>query len=224
MSISTSIVFNNRFASAKLTADQIGDELLKNWLDAVKNLHKAAYSVAVKCENLPNNDTSAVDKTVLFSSIRAILDIVGNVNGHKLTANDHMATLIIGYANRRGNCDSPELQLTLSRISNARKTLAIYEKTAGVNPASIEEVKTQLAELEEHKTALLQQADNRHKVVTRTSINNFRLDVEHLIARIITEQQAKTWEELEQEAEERRKARREKTKQKKNANKNANKQ
>lgn len=216
--IAECLVFNNRFASDKLTADQLGAELHKSWVDSVKALHSAAYSVAVKCENdHAQSDAITVDKTALYTALRAILATIGDVNGHKLYANDALATLIIGYANRRANQDSPELQFVRSQISNNKKTLATYETTAGVNPETIQNLKDSISALEEKRDALIAEADNRIKVVTRTSFNAFRLDVEHALARAISEQNAKTWDELEAEVEARRQARRANTKAKKNA-------
>lgn len=216
--IAECLVFNNRFARKMLTADQLGPELHKSWIDSVKALHKAAYDVAEKCENdHAQSDAITVDKTALYDALRAILATVGDVKGHKLFANDELATLIIGYANKRANQDSPELQFVRSQISNNKKTLRDYENIAGVNPETIQSLKDTIAELEEKRDALIDEVDNRIQVVISTSPNAFRLDVEHAIARAISEQKAKTWEELEAEKEARRQARRAKTKEKKNA-------
>lgn len=216
--IAECLVFNNRFATVKLSADQLGAESLKQWTDAVKSLQQSAYAVAVKCENdHAQTESVTVDKSALFAALREVLALVGEVNGHKLYSNDALATLIIGYANRRTNQDSPELQLVKSQISNNKKTLSVYEGTNGVNPDSIAALKNTIAELEAQRDALIAEADNRIKVVTRTTANTFRLDVEHALARAIAEQSAKTWEQLEAEAEERRAARRAKTKAKKSA-------
>lgn len=203
--IANCLVYNNRFASAKLNAEQLSPEALKEWTDAVVSMHKSAYSVAVKCENEQVKlENPTIDKGELYTAIRAALTIIGEVNGHNLYANDAIATLIVGYANRRANEDSPALQLVKSRITNNKRLLAVYEKTAGVNPEAIQSLKDEIDTLTNERDALIAEADNRHKVVTRTSAAAFRLDVEHLFARIITEQSTKTWAELEAEAEARK--------------------
>ena len=218
--VASCLVYNNRFASEKLTADQLGAKEHKEWLDAIKSLHKSAYEVAVFCENNhAKTEDVSVDKSSLYASLRTVLNTIGEVNGHKLFANDALATLIVGYSNRRANSDSPALQLVNSQIANNKRTLAIYENSNGVSEASIKYIKDELETLAARKEELLSREDNRIKVVTRTSINGFRLDVEHLLARAISEQSAKTWEQLEAEAEERRAARRAKTKEKKQKNK-----
>lgn len=211
--IANCLVYNNRFANAKLNAEQLSPDSLKEWTDAVASLHKSAYSVAVKCENEQVKlENPTIDKGELYESIRTALAIIGEVNGHRLHSNDAIATLIVGYANRRANADSPALQLVNSRINNNKRLLAVYEKTAGVDPASIQNIKDEIETLENERATLLSEADNRHKVVTRTSANAFRLDVEHLFARIITDQSAKTWEELEAEKAARNAERRAKAK------------
>lgn len=215
------IVDNNRFATHKITAEQIGAENFRNWKDLIADLHRVAYIAYTECEN--NNltvESTNVDLTPIFNSLRTILAQFGEVNGHKLSANAELATLIIGYSGKRANVDSPELQLVNSKIRNRTKELADYENTNGVNPESIKALKDELAELKNKKAELIAEPDNRIKKPTRASADMFRLEVEHRLARVITEQKAKTWEELEAEAESKRQARRAKTAAKRAAKKN----
>lgn len=206
------LVDNNRFSTRKLTADHIGAENLRNWKDLIADLHKGAYSIYVKCEN---DDltvaTQNMDLTPVFEPLRAIMAELGEVNGHKMTANAEIATAIIGYSGKRANSDSPELQFCLSQISNRNTELRKLEELNGVNPDTITALKTQLEELEAQKSDLLNAPDNRIKKPTRTTAETFRLDVEHRIARAINGQLAKSWEELELEAEAKRQAKRAKT-------------
>lgn len=216
------IVLNNRFATAHMTAEQLGAEGLKDWNALLDSLHSAAYSVYALCENNGLTvESNSVDKSAVFSAIREIFAIIGEVNGHKLIANEELATLIIGYAGKRANSDSPELQLCLSRLRNRQRELADAEKYNGVNPDFIKMVKEEIEKLDEEKSALLAQPDNRIKKPTRTSTSAFRLEVEHRLARAISDQKAKSWEELEAEAEAKRKERRAKTKEKQAQKKSA---
>lgn len=220
--IADCLVDNNRFATRKLTAEQLGAENLRSWTDAVSKLHLAAYSIYARCENDNLAEATAnLDLTPLFDVIRGILEGIGDINGHKVYPTAELATLIIGYSGKRANADSPELQLCLSKIRNRKKELAEYEKTNGVNPNAIEAMKGEIAALEEEKDALLAQPDNRIKKPTRTSDAMFRLEVEHRFARVIAEQMAKSWEELEAEAEARKAERKAKAKARKAAKKNA---
>ena len=214
------LVQNNRFASQKITAEQIGAETLKLWNELIGKLHSAAYGVYALCENSNLQvESTSVDKTLVYVALRSILAEIGLVNGHKLCANDELATLIIGYAGKRGNSDSPELQLCLSKLRNRQAELREYEKTNGVQAETIAHLREEIDALEEQKKTLLASPDNRIKMPTRSTANSFRLEVEHRIARVIADQQAKSWEELEAEAEAKRKERRAKTKAKKNQSK-----
>jgi hypothetical protein len=216
------IVDNNRFATRKLNAEQIGAENLRNWKDLINTLHKESYIVYAECEN---NDLSADDPslnlTPVFSALRSILAEFGEVNGHKLFANTELATLVIGYSGKRGNLDSPALQLCNSKLGNRRRELAKFEKTNGVNPDAIKALQDEIADLEAERDDLIDSPDNRIKEPTRTTADAFRLDVEHRLARVIAEQKAKTWEQLEAEDAARKAERRAKTKAKNKAKKEA---
>ena len=212
------LVDNNRFATRKINAEQIGAENFRDWKGLIQSLHNAAYKVYCMCENdNMSTDNPALDFSSVFNALRVILAECGEVNGHKLTANAELATLIVGYSGKRANADSPELQLVCSKISNRQRELAKYRDTNGVNPDYIKSLEDEIEELKEEKATLLDQPDNRIKQPTRTNFEAFRLEVEHRLARVITEQKAKTPEELDAEAEAKRQARRAKTKAKKAA-------
>lgn len=212
------LVDNNRFATRKLTADQLGAENFRNWKDLLADLHRVAYMTYADCENNDlTTDSPNIDLTPVFNALRVVLAQLGEVNGHKISANAELATLIIGYSGKRGNVDSPELQLCLSKIRNRQQELEKYENTNGVNPEAIESLKAELEKLQDEKAELLASPDNRIKKPTRSSADAFRLEVEHRLARLIADQKARSWEELEAEAEAKRQARRAKTAAKKKA-------
>lgn len=214
------LVNNNRYANVKINSDQLGDENFKAWKKLVEKLHVASYGVYALCENSGLTVESAtVDKTMVYSALREILAVIGDVNGHKIYANEELATLVIGYSGKRGNSDSPELQLCLSKIKNRKFELEKYEKINGVKPETIQALKDELKELEEQKEELLDSPDNRIKAPTRSTANGFRLEVEHRLARVITDQKAESWEALEAKEQARKAARKNKNKARKNAKK-----
>lgn len=207
------LVDNNRFANKKLTAEHIGPENFREWKTLVADLHKSAYSIYAECENSNLSvETANLDLSPVFNALRAILAEFGDVNGHKVNANAELATIVIGYAGKRANHDSPALQLCLSKLRNRMAELAKIEELNGINPDKIAELKAEIADLNDEKAELLDSPDNRRKEPTRTTPETFRLEVEHKLARVIAEQQAKSWAELEAEAEAKRKERRAKTK------------
>lgn len=205
-SLVNGLVYNNRFATTSISSSQIGDEDMKVWKSLIDDLHKSAYTLYAFCEN--NNlqaESAEVDKSAVFSALRPIMTELGDVNGHRMLANAELATLIIGYAGKRGNSDSPDLQFCLSKLRNRQKELAEYKKTNGVNPEAIQHLEDEITQLEQEKKNLLDAPDNRIKAPTRTSSNAFRLEVEHRIARAIADQQAMSWEALEERDKERKK-------------------
>lgn len=216
------LVDNNRFASRKITAEHIGAENFREWKNLLANLHKVAYNVYANCEDsdLTANNTS-LDLTAVFDALRAILAEFGEINGHAVYANAELATLIIGYSGKRGNVDSPALQLCLSKLSNRMRELAKIEGVNGINPDKIAALKDEIDELKDEKADLLANPDNRIKQPTRATFEAFRLEVEHKLARVISDQKAKSWADLEAELEAKRKERRAKTKAKKAAKKSA---
>ena len=222
-----SLVYNNRFATAKLNAEQLGVENFAQWKTLVSNLHRSAYSIYAQCENngLKVCD-SIVDKTTVYDSIKLILSVIGEVNEHKLYANEEIAIAIIGYAGKRGNADSPELQYCDSCIRGLRNEIKAYENLnvtdKDYKAQKLAEMNDKLDKLLEEKKTLLATADMRIKQPTMTSDSAFRLDIEHIFARAIVGQMAKSLEELDKEVEARKQARKEKAKARKQAKANAN--
>ena len=218
------LVYNNRFATAKISADQVGAESLNEWKGLVNKLRQAAYDVYAYCENNDlATDSTAVDKTAVYNALRAILAELGEVNGHKLLANEELATLVIGYSGKRANKDSVAMGLVKSKIANTKKLLGDYKDTNGVSPEAIANLEKELEELEAEKAELLAKPDNRIKEPTRVPEATFRLDVEHKLARVIADQKAMTWDELEERDRKIKEDRKNKNKQRKAAKKAAEK-
>lgn len=202
------LMLNNRFASTKISAEQLSAESFASWKTLVSNLHRAAYKVYALCENNGMKaESTSVDKSDVFDALRAILEAIGDVNEHKVYANAESAIAIISYAGKRANVDAPELQLCKSRITNIKKELRLAESLNGLDPNYISNLKSNLEKLEEDKATLMATADMCYKQPTKTTDNAFRLDVEHFLARIVTGQLAKTLEELDAEEAERKAAR-----------------
>lgn len=216
--LANALVYNNRFATEKLNAEQLGVENFAQWKNLVNGLHREAYSIYAQCENsgMKVADTT-VDKTPVYDAIRVILSAIGEVNEHKLYANEESAIAIISYAGKRGNVDAPELQFCTSRLNNRKTELKKAQEINGYNADAIKALQDDIAKLEEEKATLLATVDMRYKQPTMTSANAFRLDVEHYFARVIVGQMAKTLEQLDKEAEDRKKARQEKAKARKQA-------
>lgn len=215
--LQNALVFNNRFATRTVNGDQIGIEALDEWKKLLNTLHRECYKVYEFCEN---NDCRAedvaVDKTAVFDAIRAIFAYIGNVNNHRLYANDAIAIALIGYSGKRGNKDSAELQFALSTLANdkaqLKKCLELAD-TVENKEALVAEYTARVEEAEQHKADLLDTADMRIAEPTMSAKATFRREAEHHIARTIVGQRAKSLEQLDAEEAERiarRKARKSK--------------
>lgn len=212
--LANNLVYNNRFATKKINAEQVTAETASAWALAIKVLHHSAYKVYEYCENnCLRVEDDTVDKTEVYSDFKRLLNHIGDVNGHKLYANESAINLIISYAGKRTNKDSDELTTVLSDIREKKKAI---DDTEG---EELETLKADLEALEEQKKALLEAPDNRLKQPTRTSDTAFRLEVEHLCARAISDQKAKSSAELDAEEEARKEARKAKAKARKAAKK-----
>ena len=212
MSLATNLVYNNRFATKKINAEQVGAETASAWTLAIKVLHRSAYAVYEYCENNGLRiDDNSINKNEVFEDLKRILTKIGDVNGRKLYANETAVNLIIGYAGKRANKDSDELKDVLADIREKKKA------TEEAEGEELETLNAELDELEERKKALIEAPDNRFKQATITSDNAFRLEVEHLCARAIIEQNAKSLAELDAEDAARDAARKAKNKARKAA-------
>jgi hypothetical protein len=216
------LVENNRYATLKVTKEQVDENSFKAWKALVEKTHRAAYSVYAYCEN--NNltaENASVDKTALFDALREILAVVGDVNGHRLYANEALALNIIGYAGRRGNNDSAALKDIIDEISIKSRRLKQEQAYPNGKEEYLASLEARIAELEEQRDALLAQPDQRIKQPTMTAKETFRGDLERRIARAIAEQQAKSLEELDAEEAARKEARKASAKARKAAKKAA---
>lgn len=211
---------NNGFTSRKLTAEQLDNSLdnLHTWNNLMDELRKAAYAVYEYCENndLKAEDT-CVNKDAVYAPLKAILAEVGEVKGYKLHANEALVINIIKYSGKSGTKRSPELQLCMSKLSNRKSELRQYEKLNGVNPESIEALNEQIADLEDEKKKLEDTYGNKVKDPTRVSLNSFKVEVEHRLARAIDGQLIKTNEQLDAEEQARKDAKKADKKSKKSA-------
>ena len=49
--LANALVYNNRFATQKLNAEQLSPETFAEWKNLITALHRSAYSVYAQCEN-----------------------------------------------------------------------------------------------------------------------------------------------------------------------------
>ena len=208
---------NNRQKSVKVTAQQISPEDFKLWTGAVAQLHEVAYKVYSAREDQGLRDeNSAVDLTPVYEKLRTVLSLIGEVNGSRLFASaDSVNQVIAKSGNPNGNKDSEALLSLISEYNAENAVLRTYQKYNGVSAETITAKETQVEDLKTRIAALKKVDGNRIAQPKPVSPNVFRLEVEHMLARAIDEQNAKTWEEVQAEIAERKAARNKKANQRK---------
>lgn len=203
-----------------LSATQIGDDF-KVWKDMCKAVQPLAYAVGEAHQNHadPKEAMSAlVNKMKEFLAVigpMSLYDAEGNAHDAKVTIDDEftngLSFVCATYAGKEGKDEAPALQLARSQKRNAEKLLNEYSDVNGVDPATIEHLKNEVAEYDKKIKELLDTKDMSVPKFVPASEGAFRKNLENHIGRTLNRQKAKSWEEYQAEAEAKRKARRAKT-------------
>lgn len=205
--------------SAMLNGDKIGGDNIEKWLAAVREAYQSFYRYDYDCRAVANGTKPTADNTVAMDSLQKLIDLIGEVNGHKLTRSPEMLSILMEHSMKNDKKLTGEADAVNTQLKNARKELR--EVKTGMSEEYINGIHARIATLEDQLSSLKKTTNSANKGKTRVSESTFRSNLETELALFITKQNAKTWEELEAEKEERRKARREATKAKKAAKKAA---
>ena len=209
---------------ARITGDKVGAENYAQWKNAMAMAHKAFYiyknfvdeTLKGRTVNLTVATTNAMD------ALQNILNIIGEINGHKLVKSQELLNEVAKYA----VADKTELvgeALTInSKLNFCKDRLKEvgYNATTGkyyngIDPNYIAKLLEEKAEYEEALKLAKKSANSGRPIDGKRTFAPFCVDFERKIAKLCSEQSMKTWEELEAEDEARRKERRAKTKAKK---------
>ena len=123
MSIFAEALADNRnYKNARIDGKTVGVSECRAWTKAVEAMRMPAYAVAqYRHANLANAEIVACDLSPLYSALHTVLDLIGEVNGAKLHA-ENVAEIVISNASRIRNID-----LTVE-MTNARSFKKIAEK------------------------------------------------------------------------------------------------
>lgn len=206
--------------SSMLNGEAIGAENFAKWQFAMKCAYEAFYRYQSECFNLAKKGEDATpDATNAFKELQAILNLIGEVNGHAIPKSMQLLNAVSQYAIKTKEVYVGKAGLVKSELDNYKRE---YRNLAnGVNEEYVEKLEKNIAEKEEELRILATAIDSADKSKTRANWATFRYNVETTLAQVISDQQAKSWEELEAEAEAKRAERRAKTKAKKQAKKTA---
>lgn len=212
-----STIMNNK--AATIDGGQVGVEDYGSWKTALENAHRDfyKYECAIITASI-NPEKSAKDATVqAFNALQAILDLVGEVNGHPVRKSADLLNVLAKYSmadkkERIGNA-----MLIQSQIKNLRAQLR--DVNDGVSQDWIDAKEKELnAKMEELRLAD-KRTDSASKYSARAKYGVFATKMECALAKIVKGQEAKTWEELEAEEQARKDAARARRQAKRQANK-----
>ena len=230
---------NRDFKNGKIDGITVGVANAKTWRNAVKALRIPAYRIAAyRHDNMgATGEVASYDMSDFFKQLRAVTDLIGEVNGAKLFA-ENIAEPIISEAKRWRVIDiTPEMadaranyriaKSALENPDNVKGMTAIDEKKGDFLKALFE-----VLDNEEELTAFVEEckdevvrlegiAGNCKNLFEDQSENPFIKAVERLLGDAINGQLAKSPEVILAEIEAKRQARRAKTAAKKNAKKSA---
>lgn len=210
------ILANRGFSNRKINATDFDVDSVKTWHNVLDTLHNACYAVAATCYN----SEETADYSPIYSAIKAVWDIIGEVNGGKLRSDENTATVLISKATREATRVSGDLAYVLSKKRNASKRLTELENTNGACEETINNLKKEISGYEDEIESLEGIYGNKYKEFAKVSAGAFYKAVEDFIADMLEERLAMTEEEVQAEAEKKRQERRAKTA-KKNAQKKA---
>ena len=214
--IAEALSVNRDYKNARIDGKTVGVAEYRTWMTAVKALRYPAYAIRqYRHASMASADTVApCDMTAFYDALRAVLDLVGVVNGAKLdTVN--CGEEIIAQASRIRVIDiTPEMAHAHAVKRETKK--AMTEDDTAENQKAYEEACVEAERLEGI-------AGNCKKLFEIQSESAFVKAVEILLGDAINKQTMKTLEEVLAEEEAKRAARRAKTAAKKAAKKAASK-
>lgn len=205
MSIYESIVAGLSIANkkeARVNENRVSVELFANWMALEKVAYNALYDYAEARERVKvaksHGEDCTIDKAIsdsAFSALRSLLNAIGEVNGHKLIANDDMLIDVCACVYTVKKPLVGEAFTQASIVANLRKEVNGFAN--GMNPEYVQ-AKTVEFEAAKVKLALLKKqvhsCDNKKE---RAKFDEFRLSIENELARVANKQEMTPRAELE---------------------------
>lgn len=203
---------NRNYKNARMDGKTIGVSESRTWNNAVKAMRYPAYAIAqYRHANLANTEVVApCDLSPLYTALRAVLDLVGEVNGAKLHA-ENIAEVVIANASRIRTIDISN-EMATARYEKRQAKKALDEDDTVENQTAYDNAKAEVERLES-------EPNNCKKLFEINAESAFVKAVEIALGDAINGQCMKTAEQVQAEEEAKRQARRAKTAEKKKAKK-----
>ncbi len=216
--IAQALADNNEFKKEHITPKTLGDyALAREWRNALKATRLPAYRIAEKRHNAMSKvEEESIDQSALYTALKPVLDLIGEINGHKLNAKN-VAETIIGESHRivvkDYNADLADARIDLRRAKIDEKNA---ETDADLETATAEKerLEDEIARLE----AIPGNCKKQYDIRTETTFINA---VEFLLGEAVTGQLAKSADEIAAEIKAKEDARKAKSKARRQAKRQA---
>lgn len=208
---------NRNYKNARIDGKTVGVADARKWANAVKAMRIPAYAVAqYRHANLANAEiVTPCDLSALYSALHTVLDLVGEVNGAKLHA-ENIAEIVVANASRIRTIDISN-EMASARYEKRQAKKALDEDDSAENQTAYDNAKAEVERLES-------EPNNCKKLFEINAESAFVKAVEIALGDAINGQCMKSAEQVAAEEEAKRQARRAKTAEKRKAAKaNANK-
>lgn len=206
--------------SAMINGGQVGVENYAKWKTVTHNAYELFYKYQFACmHSAVTNDVNPADTTKAMNALQELLDLIGEVNGHKIIKSVDMLVIVSKYAMRDKEDLIGEALAVKSQLDNYKQEYRNIH--TGMNEDYIKNLEEKIEETTAKLSALKCETDSVKIYKTRNNESTFRFNLERTLAQIINEQEAKTWEELEAEEEARKAERKAKAKSYKQAKRQA---
>lgn len=203
---------NRNYKNARMDGKAIGVPESRTWNNAVKALRIPAYTVAqYRHANLANAEIATpCDLSPLYTALHTVLDLIGEVNGAKLHA-ENIAEIVIANASRIRTIDISN-EMAAARYEKRQAKKALDENDSAENQTAYDNAKAEVERLESLP-------GNCKKLFEINAESAFIKAVEVALGDAITGQCMKSAEQVAAEEEAKRQARRARTAAKKAAKK-----
>jgi hypothetical protein len=210
-------------AKGRVNSAKVGIDVFAEWRVAENNAFEAFYRYAdARRKSARMGEKAVIDAEIVnnaFVALRKLLALIGDVNGHKVFANDAMLNAVAGCTMVTRKPLVGEALTQDSVVRNLREQFNGIH--AGMNPEYVAKV-TNDYEIAKVRLAELKKLEGSCETVhERVSANAFYLALENELATIVNAQDATPWEVLEAAAAARKAERDAKRKANKNAKKSA---
>lgn len=207
--------------SSRVTGDFVGVEAYSDWKIAIEAAHEAFYKYESAKIKLGNGTINSIkdEKNKAVEAFKAIVDLVGEVNGVKLETSIEAMELVSKYAIRDTEEYAGQALFVKSELDNLRKQLDNVSN--GMSEEYISNLEKQFEAKNEEFKLEKKKPGSAKKGDDITTFTFFVNKAETRLAKAIEKQEAKPYEQILQEREEKKAANRAKAKARRDANKKA---